>query len=196
MNKIRQSAVCYLSEVILDNLNFLHFGIVNRGQKRLLETMGSGGSDFTQTNSQSQPSGKLQGTKFAKGCSSLCHWEPKDLWETSDSGFYLFLVLAFLQAVHRAREYLQEAEGKVFFEQVKFLNVHIHFLRVSIVMIKYYDLEFWGGRVYFSSQHSGLTLSVIKVQAENADRNLESGTEAEDGVQGMFAQPALLYIPH
>lgn len=61
--------------------------------------------------------------------------------------------------------------------------------------------QLWEVRVYVSSQHSGHIPSVIKVRADNEDRNLETGTKAEAGEVGWgwvswLAQPALSYIPH
>lgn len=42
-----------------------------------------------------------------------------------------------------------------------------------------------GGQGLFQLTTLRSRSSVIKVKAENADRNPETGTEAEDGVQGM-----------
>lgn len=91
--------------------------------------------------------------------------------------------------------------GPSLFGQVKFLKVHIHFLRVCITVINHHDQkQLWEDRVYVSSQHSGHIPSVIKVRADNEDRNLETGTEAEAGGgrgwASWIAQPALSYILH
>lgn len=63
--------------------------------------------------------------------------------------------------------------GPSLFGQVKFLKVHIHFLRVCITVINHHDQkQLWEDRVYVSSQHSGHIPSVIKVRADNEDRNI------------------------